>query len=315
MLVLGAAGGVGSAAMQIGKAARRPRRRRGVERREGRVLPALGADATIIITAGNMREALKALTAATPGRRLRPRRRRSRRAGPSARSPGAAAISWSVSRRAAFRRCRFNLALLKGASIVGVFWGDFARREPKAFAATCRAASWYGEGKIKPAIDAAAADARAARGLRAHGHPPGPRQAGDVQSLRAASSVSAAQRIERARRGRGLPGELSPEIARDGQKDELAHDRNSGVRNGNGARGRTRQPACRGPSAAAQQGRRRRVLRPDVQPVPPGRGDPTSTPAPSYIQHNPHVPTARRLHRVLREDGEGLSEQAGRFSG
>ena len=23
-----------------------------------------------------------------------------------------------------------NLALLKGASIVGVFWGDFARREP-----------------------------------------------------------------------------------------------------------------------------------------------------------------------------------------
>jgi NADPH2:quinone reductase len=28
-----------------------------------------------------------------------------------------------------------NLALLKGASIVGVFWGDFAKREPKANAA------------------------------------------------------------------------------------------------------------------------------------------------------------------------------------
>ena len=26
----------------------------------------------------------------------------------------------------------WNLALLKGASIVGVFWGDFARREPQA---------------------------------------------------------------------------------------------------------------------------------------------------------------------------------------
>ena len=28
-----------------------------------------------------------------------------------------------------------NLALLKGAAVVGVFWGDFARREPKVFAA------------------------------------------------------------------------------------------------------------------------------------------------------------------------------------
>jgi hypothetical protein len=33
-----------------------------------------------------------------------------------------------------------NLALLKGASIVGVFWGDFAKREPKANAAMM--ASW-----------------------------------------------------------------------------------------------------------------------------------------------------------------------------
>ncbi|MBK7061374.1 MAG: zinc-binding dehydrogenase [Rubrivivax sp.] len=29
----------------------------------------------------------------------------------------------------------WNLPLLKGASIVGVFWGEFARREPRAFAA------------------------------------------------------------------------------------------------------------------------------------------------------------------------------------
>ena len=47
-----------------------------------------------------------------------------------------------------------NLALLKGASIVGVFWGDFARREPKANAkALAELARWYGEGKIKPVID------------------------------------------------------------------------------------------------------------------------------------------------------------------
>ena len=45
-----------------------------------------------------------------------------------------------------------NLALLKGASIVGVFWGDFARREPKQFAESMRPArAWYEEGKLKPA--------------------------------------------------------------------------------------------------------------------------------------------------------------------
>jgi NADPH2:quinone reductase len=50
----------------------------------------------------------------------------------------------------------FNLALLKGASIVGVFWGDFAKREPKASAAAmAELAQWYGQGKIKPVIDRA----------------------------------------------------------------------------------------------------------------------------------------------------------------
>ena len=47
-----------------------------------------------------------------------------------------------------------NLALLKGASIVGVFWGEFARREPKAHAsALTELARWYAEGKVKPVID------------------------------------------------------------------------------------------------------------------------------------------------------------------
>ncbi len=48
----------------------------------------------------------------------------------------------------------FNLALLKGASIVGVFWGEFAKREPQANTAMMKElAQWYGQGKIKPAID------------------------------------------------------------------------------------------------------------------------------------------------------------------
>ena len=49
----------------------------------------------------------------------------------------------------------WNLALLKGASIVGVFWGDFVKREPQANAAAMmQLAQWYGRGLVKPVIDA-----------------------------------------------------------------------------------------------------------------------------------------------------------------
>ena len=42
------------------------------------------------------------------------------------------------------------------ASIVGVFWGEFAKREPKANAAMmAQLASWYAQGRIKPVIDRA----------------------------------------------------------------------------------------------------------------------------------------------------------------
>ena len=48
----------------------------------------------------------------------------------------------------------WNLALLKGASVVGVFWGDFAKREPQANAAAmAELLQWYARGKIKPVID------------------------------------------------------------------------------------------------------------------------------------------------------------------
>jgi NADPH2:quinone reductase len=48
----------------------------------------------------------------------------------------------------------WNLALLKGASVVGVFWGDFVRREAQASAAAMQQlARWYAQGLIKPLID------------------------------------------------------------------------------------------------------------------------------------------------------------------
>jgi len=59
-----------------------------------------------------------------------------------------------------------NLVLLKGCQIVGVFWGSFAMREParnRAHAAQIFA--WVAEGKLAPAIDAVLPFAEAAEAL------------------------------------------------------------------------------------------------------------------------------------------------------
>ncbi len=46
-----------------------------------------------------------------------------------------------------------NLALLKGCAIVGVFWGSFAMKTPKKnMQNTMELMQWYGEGKLKPHI-------------------------------------------------------------------------------------------------------------------------------------------------------------------
>jgi NADPH2:quinone reductase len=47
-----------------------------------------------------------------------------------------------------------NLALVKGFSVVGVFWGDFTRREPEVYADNMRELiGWYMAGKVKPVIE------------------------------------------------------------------------------------------------------------------------------------------------------------------
>ncbi|WP_187968256.1 NADPH:quinone oxidoreductase family protein [Aquibium microcysteis] len=47
-----------------------------------------------------------------------------------------------------------NLALVKGFSVVGVFWGDFTRREPAVYADNMRELlGWYVAGKVKPVIE------------------------------------------------------------------------------------------------------------------------------------------------------------------
>ncbi len=46
-----------------------------------------------------------------------------------------------------------NLPLLKGASLVGVFWGEFAKREPRKNAAGIQELlGWIADGTLKPRV-------------------------------------------------------------------------------------------------------------------------------------------------------------------
>ncbi|MEP7301116.1 MAG: NADPH:quinone oxidoreductase family protein [Caldimonas sp.] len=154
LLVLGAAGGVGTAAIQIGKivGARVIAAASSDEKCE--FCKSIGADATVNYTTGNIRDELRKLTDGKgPDVVYDP-------VGGDLAEPVLRSIAWRGRylvvgfAQGGIPALPFNLALLKGASIVGVFWGDFARREPKANAAAlAELTRWYAEGKVRPVID------------------------------------------------------------------------------------------------------------------------------------------------------------------
>ena len=153
VLVLGAAGGVGTAAIQIAKAAGARVIAAASTDEKCALCKSLGADETINYTTQNMREVLKTLTEGKgPDVIYDP-------VGGDFAEPAFRSIAWRgrylVVGFAAgpIPALPFNLALLKGASIVGVFWGDFARREPAHhIAAMHELMGWLTEGKIRPHI-------------------------------------------------------------------------------------------------------------------------------------------------------------------
>jgi NADPH2:quinone reductase len=154
VFILGAAGGVGTAAIQIAKAAGARVIAAASTDEKCALCKSLGADETINYTTQNMREVLKALTNGKgPDVIYDP-------VGGDFAEPAFRSIAWRGRylvvgfASGPIPALPFNLALLKGASIVGVFWGDFARREPQANAAMmAELAKWYAQGKVKPVID------------------------------------------------------------------------------------------------------------------------------------------------------------------
>ena len=154
VLVLGAAGGVGTAAIQIAKAMGARVIAAASTQEKCGLCTKIGADATINYSKENLRDAIKTLTDGKgPDVIYDP-------VGGDFAEPAFRSIAW----RGRYMVVGFasgpipalplNLTLLKGASIIGVFWGDFARREPKANTAMMmELAQWYAQGKIKPVID------------------------------------------------------------------------------------------------------------------------------------------------------------------
>jgi NADPH2:quinone reductase len=153
LLVLGAAGGVGLAAIQIAKALGARVIACASSEEKLAVCLAEGADAAINYAAEDLRERIKALT---DGRGVD--LVYDAVGGPYS-EPAFRSLAWRgrhlVVGFAAgdIPKLPLNLALLKGAALVGVFWGDFARREPKAFTESVRQlGAWFRDGMLRPHV-------------------------------------------------------------------------------------------------------------------------------------------------------------------
>lgn len=167
LLVLGAAGGVGTSAVELGALL------------GARVIAAAssedklafcrehGASEGIDYSKQDLKEQLKALTKGNGVDVIYDP------VGGSVAEPALRGIAWQgrylVIGFAAgeIPKIPLNLVLLKGCQIVGVFWGSFAMREPaKNHAHAEQLFGWVAEGKLRPAIDATFPFTQAAEALR-----------------------------------------------------------------------------------------------------------------------------------------------------
>lgn len=153
LLVLGAAGGVGLAAVEIGKAmgARVIAAASSAEKLE--VARQAGADELINYQTEDIRERLKTLTKGQGVDVII--------------DPVGGDLFETVFRSIAWNgrmlvigfasgtipALPVNLPLLKGAAVIGVFWGAFAQRQPQANVDNFQQLfTWYAQGKLKPLV-------------------------------------------------------------------------------------------------------------------------------------------------------------------
>jgi NADPH2:quinone reductase len=153
LLVLGASGGVGLAAVELGKLLGAKVIAAASTDKKLALCQSYGADVRLNYTSQDLKSALKELT---DGKGV-----------DVVYDPVGGTLS-ETALRATARGGRFlvvgfaagdipkiplNLPLLKEASIVGVFWGNFAMKDPKAnMANSMQLMKWHAEGKLNPHI-------------------------------------------------------------------------------------------------------------------------------------------------------------------
>jgi NADPH2:quinone reductase len=153
LLVLGASGGVGIAAIEIGKVLGARVIACASTDDKLAVCREHGADDTINYATEDLRERIKAITGG--------------KGADVVYDPVGGTYTELALRSIAWRgrllvvgfaagdipKIPLNLTLLKGCAIIGVFWGEFTRREPQEFlAAMDKLGRWFAEGKLKPHV-------------------------------------------------------------------------------------------------------------------------------------------------------------------
>lgn len=167
LLVLGASGGVGTAAIQLGKLLGAHVIAASGSAEKVAYCVARGADVGIDYSREDLKERVKALTATGANVIY------DAVGGPYA-EPALRAIAWEgrylVVGFAAgdIPRIPLNLTLLKGCSVIGVFWGQFAMREPEKNRQNGeRILEWVASGRLEPHLDRVLPFARASEALAA----------------------------------------------------------------------------------------------------------------------------------------------------
>ncbi|WP_422418110.1 NADPH:quinone oxidoreductase family protein [Pseudomonas sp. GZD-222] len=153
LLVLGASGGVGLAAVEIGKAMGARVIAAASSAEKLAVAKAAGADELINYSEHSLKDEIKRLTGGNGADVIYDP------VGGDLFDQAVRGIAWNgrllVVGFASGRipELPVNLALLKGAAVLGVFWGAFAQRQPADNAANFEQLfAWFAKGKLKPLV-------------------------------------------------------------------------------------------------------------------------------------------------------------------
>jgi NADPH:quinone reductase len=153
LVVLGAAGGTGTSAIEIGKAMGARVIAAASSEEKLALCKELGADETIDYDKSDLRQRILDLTAG--------------KGADVVYDPVGGSYTEAALRATAWRgrllvigfasgvipQVKLNLALLKERSLVGVYWGDWTQRDPAGQRRNVeQLAAWFAEGKIKPVV-------------------------------------------------------------------------------------------------------------------------------------------------------------------